>query len=252
MAFKNLLSFTDVDGNSFNLYEDKIVSAFDNGTNHVLSYKDHVDGIPQSVQITDASFTAAVPSFSSLISVTLADDAATNVEYINTDRISVIEASGTNTVITFDNGSNKEQKVISSTLAEFTLLLGSALSEITITLTSAQILALNTTPIELIGAPGAGKYIVVEQASASIDFNTTAYVAAGNMVLSYTDASGTATAVIPEALVEATADRADFNLQQASVQATFNAALVAASLTSDPTAGDSEITVNISYRIETI
>jgi hypothetical protein len=44
-----------------------------------------------------------------------------------------------------------------------------------ITLTSAQILALNTTPITIVAAPGANKAIIVKNAWARINYNTTTY-----------------------------------------------------------------------------
>jgi hypothetical protein len=46
------------------------------------------------------------------------------------------------------------------------------------TLTSAQILSLNTTPITIVPAPGANKYIVVKSAMARLNYNTTTYSAA--------------------------------------------------------------------------
>lgn len=50
----------------------------------------------------------------------------------------------------------------------------SAQSE-TVTITSAQLLALHATPITLIAAPGAGQMILLQQASMEYVFNTTAY-----------------------------------------------------------------------------
>lgn len=52
-----------------------------------------------------------------------------------------------------------------------------------IQLTQAQIQALNTTPIELVSAPGAGKYIEVDRASAFLDHNGTTYGVAGSLTL---------------------------------------------------------------------
>jgi hypothetical protein len=152
-------------------------------------------------------------------------------------------------VITFNNGSKAVTKTLTSTLAEFLLLAAEGGLEATVTLTSAQILALNTTPIELIAAPGAGKYIVVDYAYATMEYGSATYAAGGNIVLSYTDDSGTAVVTIPEAFVEATADIAQNNLQLPAIVATEDAPLVAAALTSDPTTGDSDIKITFSYRV---
>jgi hypothetical protein len=49
--------------------------------------------------------------------------------------------------------------------------------EVTGTITSSEILALNATPKELIAAPGAGKAIIVDEIELFLSFGTTAYVA---------------------------------------------------------------------------
>lgn len=53
----------------------------------------------------------------------------------------------------------------------------------TITLTSAQLLALHATPITLIPAPGAGQMILLQQTSMEYVFNTTAYTVPGGAQL---------------------------------------------------------------------
>ena len=57
----------------------------------------------------------------------------------------------------------------------------------TTVLTSAQILALNTTPIELVAAPGAGFYNVVEKVIASVDYNSAAYATTTDIEIRYTN-----------------------------------------------------------------
>lgn len=53
-----------------------------------------------------------------------------------------------------------------------------------IQLTQGQIQAINSTPIELVAAPGAGKYIQIMSGSIYLDHNGTTYAAATNVVLS--------------------------------------------------------------------
>lgn len=53
------------------------------------------------------------------------------------------------------------------------------------TLSSAQILLLNTTPVKLINAPGAGFMIIVQQFGLELIFNTTPYTLGGNVYLVY-------------------------------------------------------------------
>jgi len=59
-------------------------------------------------------------------------------------------------------------------------------------LSSAEILALNGTPIEVIAAPGAGYAIIVDHAEFFLDYGTATYDegAGEDLVLTYTDGSG--------------------------------------------------------------
>ena len=76
-------------------------------------------------------------------------------------------------------------------------------------ITAAQMLALAATPIELVEAPGAGKYLEFMGAQVFLDYNSAAYAAdAGeDFAIRYTDGTGTivSTQIDGEAL-EATAD----------------------------------------------
>jgi hypothetical protein len=69
-----------------------------------------------------------------------------------------------------------------------------AVRKATGTITTAQVLALNATPIELVPAPGAGYYVEVVNVHLWLDYNSAAYngVAAGeDIAIKYDDASGT-------------------------------------------------------------
>ena len=70
----------------------------------------------------------------------------------------------------------------------------------TVTVTSAQILALFTTPITLIAAQGASTYIVIESIEVLNDFNTAAYVMnAAGLTVRYTNGTGNQIAALTQA-----------------------------------------------------
>lgn len=92
-----------------------------------------------------------------------------------------------------------------------------------IQLTQAQIQALNTTPIEIVAAPGAGKYIEVRGASAFLNHNGTDYAASNALTLetgSIYVSSTTSNSFIPSS-----ADRIEEFKKVTTATATFNVPL---------------------------
>ena len=121
-----------------------------------------------------------------------------------------------------------------------------------ITLTTAEILALFTTPKELVEAPGANKVIQFMGAVAFLDYNSVDYATYGVVTVKYTDGSGTAVSepVAADKLVQSSDDVVTEVAQlSADAELTQNAALVLAVDTGNPTAGDSPIRFKIFYRI---
>lgn len=119
-----------------------------------------------------------------------------------------------------------------------------------ITVSSAELLALNATPKALIAAPGAGRILVVKMVQLFLDFATVAYdgVAAGeDLAVKYTDASG-AIAAQAEAtgFITASADAYKFT-PGIDVVAVANAALVLHMTTGEIATGDSPLKVRVHY-----
>lgn len=122
-----------------------------------------------------------------------------------------------------------------------------------VTLTSAQILALFSTPITLIPAPGANKYISIDEILAKNTFNSVAYTGANALEVRYTDGSGQKlTGDLASAFIDAAATRVDKAVGAATAVAVANAAVVAAVPTANPAAGNGTITLDILYRVVTI
>lgn len=130
---------------------------------------------------------------------------------------------------------------------------------VSVQLTTAQILALNATPITLVSAPGAGKAIIFLGAYCLLDYNSAAYggIATGeDIAVRYTGSSGE---IVGRAeatgWLDATADGVRwinaFSAydSQSDVTPAVNAALVAHMTAGEVTTGNSPINIDIYYRI---
>lgn len=58
-----------------------------------------------------------------------------------------------------------------------------------VTITSAELLALNTTPKVLVAAPGTGKAVVIEKVIATMDYNSAAYATNTDLEIRYDNAA---------------------------------------------------------------
>lgn len=118
-----------------------------------------------------------------------------------------------------------------------------------LTLTSAQILALFTTPIVLLPAPGVGKILVVRRITCKNNFNSVAYTGANALEARYTDAAGAkVTGDIPATFINAAAN-AYYHAVPAAVVPVENSPIVLAVPTANPGAGNGTIAVEIEYAI---
>jgi hypothetical protein len=118
----------------------------------------------------------------------------------------------------------------------------------TITIPSADVLNLGTTPYLLIDSPGAGYYIQVLTASCKVDFNTTAYL--GTTLTIETDTANRSQHAFSNAL-NATVSRIGVSAQQ-GINAATDTQLISDKgiyLKGNPTTGDSDIIIYLTYRI---
>ena len=120
---------------------------------------------------------------------------------------------------------------------------------VAVTLSSAQVLALNTTPITLIGAV-AGYAIEAVSVSVSIDYNSVAYATNTNLII-ITDTAGNPQYKRDYLLLQTVDTTYKFAevAPTSGTQLIANKALTATTATGDPTAGDSPITIFVNYRL---
>jgi hypothetical protein len=126
-----------------------------------------------------------------------------------------------------------------------------------LSLTSAQILALNTTPQTIVSAPGASKYIEVISATGEYTFVTAAYATNTTLQLIYTGA--TRSVASNGSILTGTVNLIyQFNVAPALTPATTatqiltNTALQVKVETGNPTGGSGTVKVKILYRIVTL
>lgn len=123
-----------------------------------------------------------------------------------------------------------------------------------VTITSAQVLQLNSTPIEIVPAPGAGKAIDIISATAKLTYNSIPY--ATNTVLMVLNTSSTqqqlSLAGASPFLASSSSKIGKFfgtNFGNTLNQIVENEAIVVSVATGNPTAGDSDIVVYVYYHI---
>jgi hypothetical protein len=130
---------------------------------------------------------------------------------------------------------------------------GSSGGAASISLSAAQIIAMGTTPITLIPAPGAGRVIIVSDITMQMTRTGTAFTGGGAVEFRYTDGSGAkVTADIAAALVTtggAGVAYASVGGIEASITPVPNAPIVIDNATAAFAAGTGTAKLNIAYRI---
>lgn len=117
------------------------------------------------------------------------------------------------------------------------------------TVTTAQVLALNGTPITLVAAPGAGFVTLVKAVYASITYNSVAYACnAAGLPVRYTDGSGTITATLTQGFCQSSASALQYvPAATTALTPVANAAIVLHAGSANPTTGNSAIKVRVFY-----
>lgn len=117
-----------------------------------------------------------------------------------------------------------------------------------VSLNSAQILALNSTPVTLVPAPGAGRAVDVVSVTGSLTAGTQ-YTGANAIELRYTNGSGTkVTGDLAAAWLNSATNRSDKAIAAAATL-TSNAPVVVAVPTANPGAGTGTVVFDVLYRV---
>jgi hypothetical protein len=121
---------------------------------------------------------------------------------------------------------------------------------------SAEVLALNATPVEVVPAPGAGKYLEFLGAHIFLDFEAAAYAAdAGeDLIFSYTDGSGDIVSIpIDGEEFQATEDSlyiaTPISTNPNVITHADNAPIVVSLQTGEWATGDSPLKIRVFYRV---
>ena len=123
-----------------------------------------------------------------------------------------------------------------------------------LTIATADVLHLNTTPIEIVAAPGAGYAIEVISASMKMVYNSATYATNTSLELLTTGATNSQASTTIKNSASTIRRFADATTlaSATATQLVENAALNVTVASGDPTAGDSDITVYVTYRIITL
>ena len=123
-----------------------------------------------------------------------------------------------------------------------------------LTIASADVLHLNTTPIEIIAAPGVGYAIEVISASMKMVYVSATYATNTSLELITAGATNSQASTVIKNSASTIRRFADATTlaSATATQLVDNAALNVTVASGDPTAGDSDITVYVTYRIITL
>ena len=121
-----------------------------------------------------------------------------------------------------------------------------------VALTAAQIIAMGTTPVSLIAAPGAGLCIIVDNITFKMTTTATAFTGGGAVEFRYTNAAGAkVTADVAAAVITAGAGTSFTNVRgiEASLTGVANAPITISNPTAPFAAGTGTAVVSIEYHV---
>lgn len=128
---------------------------------------------------------------------------------------------------------------------------GALIQTALISVSSAELLAINTTPKTLIAAPGAGKRIIVHNVSSTLTFVTAAYTGDTQLELIYNGSSASFALININSAVDRFANHGGVFYNTTTDDFTNNSVELTTS-TSDPLTGSGTITYVLEYSIVTI
>lgn len=120
-----------------------------------------------------------------------------------------------------------------------------------VTLSSAQILNSNTAPIQLIGAPGAGKAIIVTGVIAALNYNSVAYATNVDAYIAY-DPNDDITVGFPIDQPASKFSQIQLFHLTTDLSAVANKSIIYKAIGGNPTAGNSTIDIFITYQTITL
>jgi hypothetical protein len=237
MALKSTSRLSDIldlqqlkgETNNIKDFIDELQSTMDNTSGHDHSGADKGKAIPAAGIGTDAVETAKVKD-ANITAVKLATDA------VETAKI---------------KDANVTLAKMAASAVDATITTEDVIRKVTKTVTTAQVLALFTTPIELIAAPGATKFIDIVAVHAKLVYVSATYTGTNALEFRYTNGSGAKVAADISSTFINTASGTAVSTskgQEAEVVNLLNGNVVVAVPTANPAVGDSDIVFTVYYR----
>lgn len=195
-------------------------------------------------------------------SVVVSNAASGTVDY-HDDVLHVVDPADPAKEMRIDSGNITTANTRVLTMADRNVDLDFAVQRAFVEVTTAQVKALNATPITLVAAPGATKYLEFVSAFFWLDFESAAYdgIATGeDLEIRYTDGSGQEVASVEATgFMDATADEYALAAPASAavgtaalIQPVANAVLALTMSVAEIATGDSPLKVEVLYRVRNI